>query len=503
MKRRSSWRRGRLVLAGCAVLALASLAFACASDNGDQPKCEGAACDDGGGSEGSTQDGPVEQDGNVPATDGGADGDADSSVVVSCGDAGEPGTLDPTFGDGGMVWLKYPAGDARGVTVQADGKIVVVGKTAPAGEHFAIVRLLPDGTLDPTFGTTGLVEKRVGTVTHLLAAVALQADGRIVAVGNVRSTGQQSNLAVLRNLADGGSDPSFGDGGVVLTAYPGRDAYGRSVAIDPTGKIIVAGFSEDALDPTASADYEVARYLADGTLDATFGTGGRVTVDLHGTSDTPGVMSLAPGGKIAVAGRSKETTTLTGRHDISIVRLDGAGNLDPSFATAGKFVSTFGARGTQRASGVAIDTTGRIVVGGSFADGVTPDDFGLFRLTASGAWDPVLADAGFVTTDFSGRTDTAAAVLLQEDGKIISAGTSGAGAQSDTYGIALSRHAANGALAPTFGTAGRVLTFPPPNAQTGANAATATGCGLIVVGGWSYDLDTIARGAMGIARYRR
>ncbi len=102
-------------------------------------------------------------------------------------------------------------------------------------------------------------------------SVAAQPDGKVVAAGQVRSAGQPSNIAVVRHLGDGGADLSFGDAGVVLTSYPGRDAYGRSIVLDPTGKIVVAGFSEDAVDPTASADYEVVRYNADGTPDPTFG----------------------------------------------------------------------------------------------------------------------------------------------------------------------------------------------------------------------------------------
>ncbi|MCA9589737.1 MAG: hypothetical protein KC657_30750, partial [Myxococcales bacterium] len=498
-RRRGALSRGHVLAVVLGAFALGGVLFACGSDDAP-PACEGAACVDGAAdatpADGGA-DGRVDGDGPADAADAGDAADATSACP------GPAGTLDPSFGDGGMVWLKYPAGDARGVVVQADGKIVVVGRTAPAGEHFAIVRLMPDGTLDSTFGTNGLVEKRVGTVTHLLAAVALQPDGRIVAAGQVRSTGQPATIAVLRYLADGGADPTFGDAGVVLTSYAGRDAYGRSVALEPTGKIIVAGFSEDAVSPNGSADYEVVRYTADGSMDATFGTGGRVTIDVHGTSDTPGVIALAPGGKIALAGRSKETASLTGRHDVSAVRLDSAGDLDPSFADAGKFVSSFGAPGTQRVSGLAIDGTGRLILGGSYFSGAGTDDFGVFRLTASGVLDLGLADAGLVTTDFSERADTAAGVLLQQDDKIIAFGTSGIGAQSDTYGIAISRYLPNGALDTNFGTGGTVLTPPPANSQTVANAASVDSCGLIVVGGWTYDLGAVARGAMGIARYRR
>src|SRR5439155_10480917 len=99
-----------------------------------------------------------------------------------------------TFGDGGMVCLDYAGAQGTSVAVQADGKILVGGKTAQAGgAGFAVVRLTPEGTLDSAFGTSGLVETRVATSTHVLSALAVQADGRIVGTGFARSSGQPTD----------------------------------------------------------------------------------------------------------------------------------------------------------------------------------------------------------------------------------------------------------------------------------------------------------------------
>lgn len=494
---RSSWWRGRLLLVGGLAAGLGAFAFACGGEDGGAPAaCEGASCEDGG-PEGST---PIEGGSDTSTTDSGSDGGLDAGDASDTGTTctGPAGTLDPTFGDGGIVWLTYPGSAAYALALQADGKSVVGGGTSGAA---ALVRLQPNGDLDTTFGAFGLVETQPGTLNNRFFAVVVQPDGRIVAAGSSRVSGTPSSLTVMRFLADGSPDATFGNAGTVLTAYPGRDAYAHSVVLLPGGKILVAGFSEDALNPTATANFEVVRYESNGGPDATFGSGGKVTVDVRGTDDREGVISLAPGGKVVLTGSTKETVALTGRYDVAVVRLDPDGAIDTTFATAGKFISSFGS-GTQRASDVAVDATGRIYIGG-WLGGSNPDDFAALRLTASGLLDGAYGDAGVARLDFSGRVDRSAALVLQEDGRAILAGASGVGAQSDSYGIAAARLLPTGTPDLAFGTGGTVLSLPPANSQTGAGAAALSACTVTMVGSWTYDLNTMARNAMGIARYRR
>jgi uncharacterized delta-60 repeat protein len=149
-------------------------------------------------------------------------------VLGSC-DGGAPGTLDQSFGDGGLVWLKYPGAQVGGVAVQADGKIIVVGATQ-AG--FAVIRLLATGALDTTWGTNGLVTTLIGS-TGFYSAVALQADGKIVATGGALFAGG-TDFALARYLTDGGLDPSFGDGGVTTTDFGPpiyQDDYPKSIVL--------------------------------------------------------------------------------------------------------------------------------------------------------------------------------------------------------------------------------------------------------------------------------
>jgi len=466
-------------------LVLGALAFACGTDDGvGPPACSGGDCD-GGSVDASPADATSNSEGSAPL-DAGLD--ADAAVPPSCGDGGAPGTLDESFGDGGIVWLNFPGGAARDVVVRQDGKIVVVGSTAPAGEHLAVVRLMPNGSLDPSFGDGGLVEKRIGTVTHSLSSVALQGDGKIVASGHVRSTGQPSKVVLLRLLEDGSPDPTFGDGGAVLVAYAGRDAYGRSVLLGSSGRLLVGGFSEDAFSPSGTANYEVLRFNADGSLDSTFGLAGKVTVDVQGTSDVGGVAAASPSGRVVVTGGSGGAASRT-----SAVRLNADGTLDDSFGDAGRYV----AADESAAFAATTDGFGRVVLAGS-----TGADIVTRRLTPGGMVDTTFGVNGMVVTDFAGRGDEAAAVLLQPDGKLVVVGQGNSGGGDSDTALEVVRLLPDGNIDATFGAGGRALSLPPANAHYGASGAALDVCSVIVVGGWASGAG-IMKNAMGVARYRR
>ena len=474
------------------------LAVACGGDDGGGA-CTGADCDGGASSDSTTgSDSPSGTDGNTPPTDGGSDADADSSVAMNCGDGGAPGTLDESFGDGGILWLKYPTSGANAVAVQSDGKIVVAGYI---GQKLAIVRLLPDGALDSSFGTEGLVEIPVLARNNVVKAVAFQPDGKIVSAAEAHATGVPAPFVVLRQLSDGGLDPNFGDAGVVLSTYTGRDALAFGIAVLPTGKIAVAGYSENRANPDGSQDYEVAQFNSDGTIDPAFGSNGRTTIDVRSSSDSPGVLALTTTG-VLIGGASTDPNDLT-RSDFSIVRLSATGTLDPAFGAAGKFVSSFGGTGGTQGYGATSDSSGRALVGGTFVGGAA-GDLAVTRLTSTGALDNTWGDGGLVTTDFSGRSDVSAALLVQSDGKVIAVGFSDVGSAGDTRGNILARYLSNGALDLAFGSGGKSLTLPEPNAHLGASAAVLGECTITTVGTWGYNLNNLGGDtAMGVARYRR
>jgi uncharacterized delta-60 repeat protein len=355
---------------------------------------------------------------------------------------------------------------------------------------------MPNGTLDATFGTNGLVETTVGTLSQTIKGVAVQPDGKIIAAGRSRVSGQPFKLTVLRHEPNGALDTGFGDGGAVLTDFAPASAYGESIVLQPDGRIAVGGYKEQT-----SSDFILARYNADGSLDTSFGTGGRVTIDVRGTSDANGNVALAPDGKLVIGGTSVDPND-NSRSDMAAVRLAGDGGLDTLFGMAGSFGANFGGGATQ-AFALVIDSSNRVFLGGAQKSGV-PDDFAVLRLTSAGGPDPVWGTAGLVTTDFAGRSDVVGALLLQADGRVIAVGTSSVGASIEDIGIALTRYMPNGLVDPTFGTGGRTLTKGVPNTNLRATAAVLSACAVTVVGVSDYDLDTASpKYSMVALRYRR
>jgi len=203
------------------------------------------------------------------------------------------------------------------VALQPDGKIVVAGY---AGGDFALARYNSDGALDTSFGSGGKVTTDFGGSYHPDGfSVALQPDGKIVVAGYAGG-----DFALARYNSDGALDTSFGSGGKVTTDFGGSDA-GYSVALQPDGKIVVAGY--------AGLDFALARYNSDGALDTSFGTGGKVTTDFSGGRDVGYSVALQPDGKIVVAGYAGV--------DFALARYNSDGALDTSFGSGGKVTTDF------------------------------------------------------------------------------------------------------------------------------------------------------------------
>jgi uncharacterized delta-60 repeat protein len=224
------------------------------------------------------------------------------------------GSLSPGFGNGGLVLTLFSPGGApfgfdeaaAAVLVQPDGRIVAVGSAVtPAGWRVvALARYEIDGSLDASFGDGGKVIDPVSITEQGLAA-ALQPDGRIVVAGT-RSGG----MLVQRYLPDGSPDPGFGTAGSGTVAFAGS---ARGVVLQPDGGIVLAGVTETATGSGASADFALVRYTAGGILDTSFGTAGRVTTDFFGLQDEGHVVALQPDGRIVVAGVATDPQVSFGR----------------------------------------------------------------------------------------------------------------------------------------------------------------------------------------------
>jgi uncharacterized delta-60 repeat protein len=279
------------------------------------------------------------------------------------------GTLDTTFGDGGMVTTDLrPEPNSNGIAIQTDGKILAVGSSFDAGgESFALVRFNADGTPDTTFGSGGMVT----TVFETNAGahgVAIQPDGKIVVAGVTFASskaGGAPGLAVARYDPDGALDPTFGDGGTVVTDLPGGAAAFR-VAIQADGKILAMGGSAFSTGP----EFTLVRYNADGSLDDGFGKHGSLVSKLL---DPFGAFAIQPDGRVVAAGT-----------DFMLVRFNADGTLDATFGTGGKLTSDFGPGFAATDVGaVAVQADGGILAAGSASLSKTDSDFALARYLAT------------------------------------------------------------------------------------------------------------------------
>jgi uncharacterized delta-60 repeat protein len=277
------------------------------------------------------------------------------------------GSLDGSFGAGGLVTTAFPgqqATSATSVALQADGRIVVSGRThnPTEAERVALARYDSEGHLDPSFGTGGLVSTSVfGSSMAFTTSVTVQEDGHIVFAG-ANDVGGPSRLVLARYNGDGSLDGSFGTGGVVTTDVSGPGSSVSRVAVQPDGRIVVAG-----------GQFVLARYDRGGNLDGSFGTDGLVFTDFGLSYPSAGDLVLQENGRIVVAGRVGLSDS-----QIALARYESDGSLDSSFGRAGLVTTAFPGYSRVGAQSVALQADGRIVAAG-FASASTGSRFAVVR----------------------------------------------------------------------------------------------------------------------------
>ena len=378
------------------------------------------------------------------------------------------GDLDPTFGAGGKVTTDFfgNSDEVRDVVIQPDGKIIAVGfvyNPITQGD-FGLVRYNNKGGLDPTFGIGGKVTTDFLNISSFGSsdaanAVALQPDGKLVVAGLAGAGAFSFGLA--RYEADGSLDSAFGSGGRVTTGFPGHDAVATDVAILPDGKIIAVGLTNTFVKFVLKPDFAIARYNLDGSLDSTFGVGGKVTTDFRGLGlgDSASAAAIQVDGKIVVAGSSEVSAFAPDLTQFSIARYNIDGTLDSTFGVGGK-VSPFFFGGFDQAHGLALLPNGKIIVCGVATNNHLPSesDFAMIRLNSDGSIDPSFGSNGRVTTDFSSEFDSAGDIAVQSDGKIVLAGVVSKGWFQDSTDFAIARYNPDGGLDANFGSGGKVTT---------------------------------------------
>jgi uncharacterized delta-60 repeat protein len=253
------------------------------------------------------------------------------------------GSLDTSFsGDGKLTFSWGAFSRAMAVTVLSGGKLLVAGFSGPEGGDIQVARLKPGGAFDTSFGNGGKAAVDLGG-TEFGLAMARQANGRILVAGRSDPTGG----VVVRLRANGTLDPDFnGSGHVTLSGVAGANA----VLVQPNRKIVVAG-------NTAGLEHMIVMRLnPSGSPDTSFGSAGSTTIDFGSLADLTGGAALQPDGKIVIAGYSQDN------EKIAVARLNADGSLDSTFGNGGKALVGFGVATFGNA--VALQRNGRIVVAG-------------------------------------------------------------------------------------------------------------------------------------------
>lgn len=382
------------------------------------------------------------------------------------------GALDLGFDGDGKVLTNFSfqsSDSARATVVQPDGKIVVAGDS---NGKFALARYDSNGSLDASFGSGGIVTTTIGSGFAEAHALALQPDGKIVVAGNA-SNGSNQDFAVARYTSAGVLDTgSFGGAaGFVMLTGPIQNGYDTAlgVAVQADGKIIVVGHFNNQL--TGAASFRVIQYDSAGMLVPGFGTNGIAS----GGSGVARSVVIQPDGKLLVAGQDESGSPI----NFMVQRFNPTnGTLDTTFGTSGKTITPVGS-GASGANALALYADGRIVAAGYAASNVSPfpRDFALVQYSSTGTVTTGLDGDGIVTTAMgSSGNDEAFGVIVQPNDKIVASGVAFNGTTSV---FALARYTTAGTLDPTFAGTGKVLS---DIAGSATGAALQTNAKLVVTG---------------------
>jgi uncharacterized delta-60 repeat protein len=315
------------------------------------------------------------------------------------------GLLDATFGSGGKRVIRFGGEQegAFGAALQPDGKIVLVGDS---DFRVAVARLKPNGSLDPTFSGDGRKTFSWGPIGRATDVLVLP-NGKLLVGGF--SGPETGNVQVARLNANGALDSTFGTGGIA-TADFGGDDFGRAMARQANGRILIAGLSRPTEIGATTGGAVVARFRANGLLDPDFDGDGRL---MFGTGSVSAVL-VQSDRRIVVAGNANGSQTMT------VSRLRPNGSFDTTFDGDGTATIDFGSFSSDFANDAVLQPDGKIVVAGYTAAVNSPT--AVARLNADGSPDGTFGAAGKVTIPFGAAAMFGNSVALQANGRIVVAG---------------------------------------------------------------------------------
>ncbi len=364
------------------------------------------------------------------------------STIMQCN---SDGSIDTSFGGGdGLISI---TGTLSTLTAQPDGKIVMGGQSS---QNFFVVRLNPDGSYDTSFDGDGRASANLPT--SAVTSLAIQADGKIVAAGS-----SAGDFALARFNSDGSLDTAFGN---VITPILSSSDKINAMLLQPDGKILVGGTSLNSAS-SSSGVFALARYNADGTLDSTFDGDGKVATPVVNAGKVMLAgsiygLSLQPDGKIVAAGQAHNDFNF----DHVVSRYNSDGTLDASFGAAGFVVDPHPAAADHiddYAKVVFVRPDGHVLVLGDKVDWRGGKDISVRQFNADGTPDITFGTAGRSELDVGKQRTITSAIAVQDDGKIVVAGSMSIGSTSGQSVRFVARYLANGDRDSSFGLDGYVL----------------------------------------------
>jgi uncharacterized delta-60 repeat protein len=278
---------------------------------------------------------------------------------------------------------------------------------------FLLLRYHPDGSPDSTFGIDGVrTTDVINNSADFLTRMIIQPDGKILICGSsAYLTGK--DIVIMRFNTDGSYDTSFGINGRIRTDVNGQNEEARDIALQPDGKIVVAGYTQIG----NYTDCAIFRYMPDGTPDTTFGSNGNLIVPVSTQDDACNAIAIDSTGNILVVGFTYDMSQ--GIYNSLIMRFDSSGNTDTTFGNAGQYIFDINTMDNQ-ATNILIQPDEKLLLTGNSY--YTSQDMFVARLNPDGLIDIGFGTNGIAFTDIGTDNDGSLSSILQPDGKIVSSG---------------------------------------------------------------------------------
>lgn len=405
-------------------------------------------------------------------------------IVSSLSGTGQAGTLDPGFGNKGLVRANFPSKDLNAIIndcnqllLHSDGSFYLVIQIR---HQTMVAHYHANGILDTTYGDKGYSVP----IVIRNARAALRPDGKIVLGGRpgVTDTPLNVDFNLSQLNADGSLDIGFGDNGYVKTDFFNENDNLNNIALQSDGRIVAAGFADSA----SIRCFALARYRPDGSLDNSFSGDGRQVSDLTQTYNVAFALAIQSNGRILAAG-------VSGDH-YAVARYTQDGSADSSFNGNGERVIPIG--DMSQAKALAVQSDGKIIVAGISNISAMRNDLTILRLNADGSTDNGFSGDGIQITDFGNTVDLLQSLALQPDGKIVVAGTTSVQDYGSVRDIVVVRYNADGSLDHSFSEDGYLIRSIDEFSDD-ANSVVVQPDGKILIAG-----NTNLRGSYLVMRYQ-